>query len=63
MDLLAKFMEAEKDGGWIMKHSAKAESDVFKHFRKQRNHLKSQVNFWIAFNKIKLLMLDPSEGF
>jgi hypothetical protein len=47
MDLLAKFMEAEKDGGWIMKHSAKAESDVFKHFRKQRNHLKSQVNFWI----------------
>lgn len=43
MDLLAKFMEAAKDGGWIMKHSAKAESDVFNHFRKKRNYLKSQI--------------------
>ena len=44
MDLLSKFMEAAKDDGWMMKYSAKAEGDVFKHFRKQRNYLKSQVN-------------------
>ena len=44
MDLLGKFMVEAKDESWMMKYSAKAEGDVFKHFRKQRNYLKSQVN-------------------
>ena len=44
MDLLSKFIEAAKDDSWTMKYSDKAESDVFKHFRKQRNYLNCQVN-------------------
>ena len=63
-DLLSKFMEAAKDESWMMKYSAKAEGDVFKHFRKQRNYLKSQVNYQFEHNKcISLIFLDSSEIF
>ena len=43
--MLTKFMEKAKDAGWLLKNSAKAQKDIFQHFRVKRNYIKTLFIF------------------